>query len=173
LKLSVATKFDRCAQVVAHLSRDKFQVMPQERGGSPDIISGEMIRDLFPNVPIVPLCRTLINVPTTKMERSALPDEPNSSQMLQPNWIMRCQDELRIGKTFLKEIANLSAMAASAGINTSSRTAKVNDTPHKCRINAKYKRRCSGTETGAWRAPRHRFGFLATFAFQRKLSIIN
>ena len=76
LKLSIGVKFHGCPKSVAQFGRNMFKVMAQQSGGGSHVVSLQIIINLSPYIPVVPLSWAEVYIPRSELNGSPSTDQP-------------------------------------------------------------------------------------------------
>ena len=88
LILGIATKLDRRAQSVAQLRRRVFEVVSEQPRNCSHVIFFQIVGNLCPHVPLIPLSRPMIDAPTPELYSGPSPGKPLGFHVAQPDWVM-------------------------------------------------------------------------------------
>src|SRR5258708_6286387 len=100
---------------MTHLTSDMLQIISQETGRCADIIFCNVASDLLPDVAVVPLRRTMINVPCAKMNERFLAYQTGCFHVAELDIVMGGENELCIREFIFQKVADLSTMARING----------------------------------------------------------
>src|SRR5262245_26375511 len=93
------------------MTRNVFKVMTKRSGGGLNSSSIKHRCDLFPNLGIGLYERTRVDCPAMEGERGGGANETGRFHLLSPEPVMRRDNELRVAKICLEELAELIAVS--------------------------------------------------------------
>ena len=110
LILGISAKLHRRAQSMAQLRRHVLKIVSEKSGGRPYVVFLQMVVDLCPHVPLIPLSWPVVDTPTPELHRGPSPDKPLGPHVAQPDRIMRGHDELRVWELPLQKGTHLATV---------------------------------------------------------------